>query len=383
MKFIENNGLIYSISSNNTFSKIAAFDLDSTIIKTKSGKIFPIDKNDWEFLNNYVKEVLYNLFNNCYKIIIFTNKKDISKDINKKKNFIDKIENIRKELNFDFDIFMSTDDDYYRKPMTGMWDTFIDLYPIKIDKNNSFYCGDAAGRNNNWINGKKKDFSICDLYFAHNIGLKFEIPENIFKSINQQILNYNSLSQYDNFDLENLIKTNTKSKIIYKPADGQELIIIMGRQGSGKTKYSKDLLSNDEYKNYIYINQDTHKTKSKCKKIVEEALINKKSLLIDNTNPDKKSREEYIKMAKKYNKNIYVTLYFLDFPEYLSKHLNNFRVQKSKGNIKNLSQIVFRIYNKKFEEPHLNEDINKIIKIPFIFQGNKDDEKLFLYHYHI
>ena len=33
-----------------TKDKIAGFDLDYTLIKTKSGKLFPIDKDDWELL---------------------------------------------------------------------------------------------------------------------------------------------------------------------------------------------------------------------------------------------------------------------------------------------------------------------------------------------
>ena len=39
-------------------------------------------------------------------------------------------------------------------------------------KKNSFYCGDAAGR--------KNDFSDSDKNFAKNIGIEFYIPEKIF-----------------------------------------------------------------------------------------------------------------------------------------------------------------------------------------------------------
>ena len=41
-----------------------------------------------------------------------------------------------------------------------MWELFLELNKeIKIDIENSFYCGDAAGRKD----GKKKDFSDSDL----------------------------------------------------------------------------------------------------------------------------------------------------------------------------------------------------------------------------
>lgn len=45
---------------------------------------------------------------------------------------------------------------------------------------NSFYCGDAAGRLANWAPGKKKDHSMADKLFAENLGLKFWLPEQFF-----------------------------------------------------------------------------------------------------------------------------------------------------------------------------------------------------------
>lgn len=44
----------------------------------------------------------------------------------------------------------------------------------------SFYCGDAAGRLANWAPGKKKDHSMADKLLAENLGLKFYTPEQFF-----------------------------------------------------------------------------------------------------------------------------------------------------------------------------------------------------------
>ena len=182
MNFEEKDTVIYSISlETDTCSKIAAFDLDNTIIKTKSGKVFPQNKDDWKLMNKYVKSTLYKYYNNCYKIVIFTNQLGIKKGKIKKEDFIEKINNIHTELNIDFDIFISTEDNKFRKPMIGMWNLFNELYPVKIDLKKSFYCGDAAGRIENWLPGKKKDFDEVDINFAYNIGINFEISENIFK----------------------------------------------------------------------------------------------------------------------------------------------------------------------------------------------------------
>lgn len=51
---------------------------------------------------------------------------------------------------------------------------------IIIDKDNSFYVGDAAGRPKNWAPGKRKDHSLADRLLALNLGLQFHTPEEHF-----------------------------------------------------------------------------------------------------------------------------------------------------------------------------------------------------------
>ena len=54
-------------------NKIACFDLDSTLIKTKTGKKYPINYNDWDFLYTNTKKILYHLILDNYCIIIISN----------------------------------------------------------------------------------------------------------------------------------------------------------------------------------------------------------------------------------------------------------------------------------------------------------------------
>jgi len=378
MQFQEKDTVIYYVRSNDTFDKIAGFDLDNTLIKTKSGKVFPVDQNDWTLLNQYVKPILYHYYNNCYKIVIFTNQLGIKKGKISKNDFLDKINAIHQELNIDFDIFIATADDHYRKPMTGMWKLFTELYSVKIDMKNSFYCGDAAGREKNWILGKKKDFNNVDRNFARNIDIKFEIPENVFKPENQAKYTWHSIDfNYLGLDLNKLLKT--KSKFQPHQPTQPDMIIIIGRQGSGKTELSKELLSLPAFQNYVHINRDTCKSKNACVKKTEEAIKMGQGIIVDNTNPDKNSRKEYIDMANKAK--MKVVVYLMDIPENLSKHLNHMRVMKTQGKIEKIPEVAYRVYNKKYEEPSLEEGINKIINVPFSFTGNKENSKLFLYHY--
>jgi len=68
----------------------------------------------------------------------------------------------------------------YRKPKKGLWtvlcDQIMKVKQSEIDKDSSFYCGDAAGRKQKPFN----DFSNDDLLFSINLGIKFYTPEMLF-----------------------------------------------------------------------------------------------------------------------------------------------------------------------------------------------------------
>ena len=53
--------------------RIAAFDLDGTLIRPKNGGRFPKDKHDWEFWSPEVIPKLKELHKEHFKIAVFTN----------------------------------------------------------------------------------------------------------------------------------------------------------------------------------------------------------------------------------------------------------------------------------------------------------------------
>ena len=106
--------------------QIAAYDLDGTIISTKSGARFAKDQEDWKFAFPEVPKKLLELHKNDYKIVFFTNQAGIGLGKVKISDFRTKVEKIVKQLNVPIQVFVSTGKGVYRKPAPGMWDALQD-----------------------------------------------------------------------------------------------------------------------------------------------------------------------------------------------------------------------------------------------------------------
>ena len=161
----------FIIPPHNITNKIAAFDLDYTLISTASGRRFPKDKDDWKLMYLSSQEKLKTLCKNGYSIIIFTNQKNLEKRMGLE-NFRERCENIQKELDVPMTFYISSgSEDYFRKPFIGMFEYHNKSHPVLLES--SFYVGDA------WC--KKKCFSDSDLCFARNCGLTFYKAKEYFE----------------------------------------------------------------------------------------------------------------------------------------------------------------------------------------------------------
>lgn len=348
-------------------NKLACFDLDHTLIKPKGNRKLPKDADDYEYIKN-VKETLVKFQNDNYHIIIFSNQSGSKLD-----QVIAKITNILFELlniyNLKISIFIATKDDYYRKPHTGMFELFLKFNDLQINNlKDIFYCGDAAGR--------KGDFACSDYAFAYNLSLKyynnsnkikFYVPEEIFQ---KQRVNYTPICKDNSLIFVNQYYENynkiTKNIEIPVPTKSQEIIIMCGFPGSGKSKVASDIYGKSD--NYIIISKDVYKTRSIT--ISKQSLKNKLSIVIDDTNIDVKNREIYIKLAKEYNipiKCIHVNTYLN-----LCKHLNDMRVEIGKGKITKVPEIAYNVLNKKYSKPELKEGFTEIYTIQFLLPDIKN-----------
>jgi bifunctional polynucleotide phosphatase/kinase len=348
---LSNKDTCYYFISKNTNKKIYGFDLDSTLIKTKSGAKFPKDSNDWIFLYNNTIEILKEL-NKEYHLVIFTNQKGLNNQ-NKIDGFNKKINDIYKNLDFDISIFISTDDDKYRKPLTGMYKLFLELIKLKDeDIDDLYYCGDAAGRK---YKDGNKDFSISDYYFAYNIDAIFKLPEEVFKQ------KENTGKIVDQYDQINLKKYFTSEKYNYK-YNLKEIVLLVGLPGCGKSTIVRNY-----FNNYRKISLDDIKNKKKMMELYKEYIIHGFQVIIDNTNYNIQNRKEFIDIAKQYGYKIKII--YLNIPFEICNHLNNYRVEKNKR--EKISIITYRTLLKNFQEPTNNE--GEIIKLNKIYDFNDND----------
>ncbi|XP_062206782.1 polynucleotide 3'-phosphatase ZDP-like [Phragmites australis] len=164
-------------------AKIAAFDFDGCLAKTS---VRSIGADKWSLQHKSIPEKLQILYNDGYKLVIFTNESNIERWKNKRQNAVDskvgRLDNFIECVKVPIQVFIAcglgkgkgTPDDPYRKPNPGMWWLMVQHFNsgIKIDMDQSFYVGDAAGREN--------DHSDADKEFAKAIGLKFHVPEEYF-----------------------------------------------------------------------------------------------------------------------------------------------------------------------------------------------------------
>lgn len=336
--------------------RIAAFDLDGTLIKVKSGSKFPIDKDDWVFFNSSVINVLKSYYNNNYCIIIISNQNGISKGKQDPLEWKHKLTDICTSINIPIKIYASINNDHYRKPYPTFWNIATSNIDTYTDK--SFYCGDACGR--------KGDHADTDLKFAINCDINFYTPEHIFlkESMETYIPNYN-------VDFRSIKKIKQiKHDVKYSE---KEMIIMIGYPGSGKSTFAKNYFGRNDYK---IINMDTCRTKSKCIKLCEEYASSSLSFVIDNTNPDIDSRKIYIDIAKKYKYNI--RCFIIECDMNTAFHTSHYRSYINDGSIEHIPIIAYRIFNKKFQKPTMKEGFSDIISIPFSPPNNPD---FFLFYY--
>ncbi|KAK8134154.1 hypothetical protein PG984_006166 [Apiospora sp. TS-2023a] len=367
-------------------TKIAAFDLDSTLITTASGVKFAKGPNDWKWWNSTVPTKLKQMYaEDNYRIIILSNQAGLKlhrdpkakgpKNLGKDgvENFKQKCNAVLAQLDIPTSVYAATSQDIYRKPRTGMWKELCKDYDIEesnIDMENSMFVGDAGGRTAQLIqNGSKaaavaKDFSCSDRNFAHNVGVTYKTPEEFFlgEEPREFLRDLDVVAQHPFAD---------DHDVIFEKKNDKDVVLFCGPPGAGKStffwKYLKPL-------GYERVNQDTLKTRLKCFKAAADHLGEGDSVAIDNTNPDVDGRAEWIEFAKKHK--VPIRCVWFKTPLELCQHNNVVRALNKTMNPEArevLPSIAFNGFKSRFKEPKTKEGFQEVFEVEFKFRGTKEE----------
>ncbi|XP_031716668.1 bifunctional polynucleotide phosphatase/kinase [Anarrhichthys ocellatus] len=353
--------MLYTAAGVRGSEKIAGFDIDGCIITTKSGKVFPTAPDDWKILYPEIQPRLASLLKRGYKLVFFTNQMGIARGKLKPEVFKSKVEDILAALQLPVQVFVSTSPGLYRKPVMGMWNHLCEKANdgVTVDKTQTFYVGDAAGRPENWAPGrKKKDFSCSDRLFALNIGLQFHTPEEYFLGWK------NAPYSLPNFDPRKLDSTagllDPLSACL--TSSRTEVIVAVGFPASGKSTFFQTHVIP---KGYVYVNRDTLGSWQSCVSACEHALKEGRSVVVDNTNPDPESRKRYVDVATAAG--VQCRCFHFSASLEQAKHNNRFRemVPSNSKHVK-VNDMIFHSYKKHFVAPALPEGFSEILQIHFV-----------------
>jgi bifunctional polynucleotide phosphatase/kinase len=322
--------------------RIAAFDLDDTIIATASGNRFAKDKNDWRWWHASVPAKVRQLHSEGFVIVFISNQAGISlrSDAKKPNGMIslnkwkDKVTAVLTTLGIPVTVFAATGHDLFRKPRTGMWEKLLEGYGLAeetVNREGSIFIGDAAGRAGDKSQKVKKDHSCSDRDFAANVGIGFQTPEEFFLGDETKPFE-RMLHPNDYLDVE--LTTDTEvSPLVFTKKNEVEIVLFCGSPGAGKSTFYWTFM---QPLGYERVNQDLLKTRDKCVKVATQHVEDKQPVVVDNTNADKDTRAVWVGLAAKLN--VPIRLVHFTAPAKLCEH--NDTVRALTGDLVSCRQLV-------------------------------------------
>jgi len=368
---LRKEGTVYMFTNEVRSPKLAVFDMDDTLIHGDSGS------DNWQWAYQEVPTRLRELVLQGWKLVIISNQHGLAKGQVDLGTMTRKLQSLYNQLQLPIEIYLATEKDTYRKPMTDLWTmilTRMELTDKDVDPQ-SFYCGDAAGRPKGYFPGRPKDFAITDRYFAYNCGLRFLTPETMFLGLTRDFPYTDPYQSKLNLDCYRSSEPYPLPQG-YKASD-RNLILMVGSIASGKTILSQ----NPMFAGYVHLNNDTIKNAKKLRERFETAIGTGQSVIIDNTNPQSETRKAYITKAKGAGYKVYV--YYMDFPKELSIHLNHMRAQLHHGQYPAVPIIAIHKYYKDLEPPQSQEGFDEIMTLRKLHwpKLSPEAERYFAYHY--
>lgn len=356
--------------------RVAAFDLDSTLIKfvrtgSKGNKraaktTSTTNGPEWEWWKAVVPQKLKEVHDSGYSVVLISNQNIKSAALTDWKKKIPLIAAAVPDL--PFRIFAATAKDGYRKPMPGMWFELERIFAeegVTIDKSASYFVGDAAGR--------AGDFASTDRKFALNIGVQFHTPEEYFLKIRP------APHTLPGFHVSSLRESPNGSPIapVLPPDPHTEIVVFVGPPCLGKSSFYRTHFAPAEY---VHVNQDTLGSRPKCVKAAEEALVAGKSCVIDNTNRDVQTRKYYLDVAKRLR--VPARCFSFQGSTELAWHNNLYRAYARPASVVAREPVRTLVpytaiagFPDAYEAPSVKEGFAEVRDVPWIFEGSEEERR--------
>ncbi|KAF2704765.1 PNK3P-domain-containing protein [Pleomassaria siparia CBS 279.74] len=371
--------------------KIAAFDFDSTLITSASGKAFARDANDWKWWHSSIPGALQKLHEEGYLVAIVSNQggislksdpKTVKSDQKRLADFKTKVSAVLQQLDLPISVYAATGRDAYRKPRTGMWSEFLEDYNLEaadaVDLEKSFFVGDAGGREavaaGAGVAARSKDHSCVDRDFAANAGLHFHTPEEYF--LHEEVRPFVRTFDPSVFLAEAGVKTTCAIATSFSKTNPVDIVLFCGSPGAGKSSFYWRHL---QPLGYARVNQDILKTREKCLKAAASLVDEGTSVVVDNTNADTETRASWTALAKKLKVPIRCVLFTA--PTKLCEHNDvvrglNIGPETNPEKRSLLPRLAFTGFASRYREPKDTEGFQDIVKIDFEFDGTEEQKVL-------
>jgi len=251
--------------------------------------------------------------------------------------------------------------------MPGMWFELERIFAqdgITIDKTDSYFVGDAAGR--------ADDFASTDRKFALNVGIKFLTPEEYFLKISPASY---TLPGFHVSSLKEYPQGSLSTAAVLPPDRQTEIVVFVGSPCLGKSTFFRTHFAPA---GYVQVNQDTLGSRPKCVKAAEEALAAGKSCVIDNTNRDVQTRKHYLDIAKRLQ--VPARCFVFQGSTELAWHNNLYRTYVRPASVAarepTRSLLPFPVlmgFADAYEAPSVKEGFSEVRDVPWRFEGSEEE----------
>jgi DNA 3'-phosphatase len=291
--------------------RIALFDLDGTLIVSKSGKRWAADGDDVVF-RGPVPAVLQRYATEGWTVAIVSNQSEISRP----RTETGPLTKINAVLNALFEANAwapwclvacgPTTETTYRKPARGLYDVLLKELesPTVVEV---MMCGDAVGPA---ASQPEYRWSDSDAAFAAAIGATFHTPDAVFGST------------------------------VAAPLcdGGTELVLNVGNMGSGKSTSARRLAATG----YIHCEQDVLGNARAVLRAAADGLASGKSVVVDASHSTAEHRAPYIALGRK-----------MGVPVRILWHIRDGRPYNALRD-KPVPEVAYAVYSKRFEDPLLD-----------------------------